>query len=139
MTGVRAARAAEVVKLVDAGDDDALRFVRVAGNVHVLSAGYVPERHKELFGDGEAERMMRFALGEAWAVCGKHIVRHRGGFEASAQLVSHFPDEMLCVPCCEAFGDRSVLIFEANQDDGSDPTQLGQLAGDLLTKGQALR
>lgn len=138
--GIRAARAAGVLALYDGGDRDALQFVRVSETVHVVAtASDVPDRYKELFGDGEAEHMMRMMTGEVWSICGTRIVRNRDGFETGGRLVSHFPDELLCIACHAAFGYRAVIIFEANQDDGEDPTQLGRLAGDLITKGQMLR
>lgn len=137
----RAARATTLIRLVDEGNLDAIRFIRTERTVHVLApADYLPERHRELFGDGEDERQMRFMLGEVWTVCGTRIVRHRSGFESGGQIVSHFPDEMLCQRCHAAFGDRSVLLFEANQDDGEDPTQLGRLTADTISKtGKALQ
>ena len=65
-------------------------------------------------------------------------MRHAKGFESGAQLVSHFPDELLCFECHRAFGpEHGHLIFEVNQPDGSDPTQLGGLLGETVTKGKA--
>ncbi len=73
--------------------------------------------------------------GQTWSVCGVTFIRHRGGFEQGGRLLDHFPDELLCQHCHAAFGDRSVILFELNQDDGSDPTQLGRLNADVVTKG----
>ncbi len=139
MTGIRAKRAAAVISLADSGVQDAIRFIETGNDVHVLTVpGYVPDRYRELFGDGDEEHQMRSLVGEVWSICGVRIVRNRGGFEAGGQLVSHFPDEKLCDRCFRAFGDRSVLIFEANQDDGRDPTIIGRLANDFITRGQML-
>lgn len=139
--GVREERAARLIAMIDCGDQDVLRFCRDdRGNVHVLALpDDRPARQKRLFGDGEAESLMRVMLGEEWSICAVKLVRHRGGFENGAQLVSHFPDEQLCYRCHAAFGDRGVLIFEANQDDGRDPTELGRLVADNITKGQTVR
>ena len=139
--GVREDRAARLVKLWDQGDRDALRFCRDdRGNVHVLAlAGDRPERQKRLFGNSDSDRMLRAMLGEEWSLCAVKLVRHRGGFENGAQLVSHFPDEHLCRHCHTALGDRAVIIFEANQHDGRDPTELGRMNDDFVTKGQMLR
>lgn len=136
LRSARAARAATLIARYDNGDYDAVRFIQSDTTVHVLAPpDFVPERHKELFGGGEGEQQMRFMLGETWSVCGVRFVRHRGGFEAGARLLSHFPDELLCQHCHAAFGDRGAVIFEVNQDDGRDPTQLGQLVADTVTKG----
>lgn len=134
--GVRAGRAATLIGRWDKGDYDAIRFIQVRDTVHVIAAG--EDRPvtaiDRLIDDAEALAQLRFMLGEEWSVCGVRFVRHRGGFEQGARLLSHFPDELLCGLCCATFGDRSVIIFEANQDDGEDPTQLGQLDADLVSK-----
>lgn len=139
--GVREGRAAKIIAAIERGEYDAMRFIRALGEVHIL-VPYEdrPARHKRLFGDGDGERLMRFMLGEEWSVCAKKFVRHEHGFESGAQLVSHFPDELLCYDCHKAFGlDHGHLIFEANQDDGRDPEELGRLGDDLITKGRVLR
>jgi hypothetical protein len=137
-TGIRAARAAKLIERYERGDYEAIRFIRVADEVHVLALTEDrPARHKRLFGDSEAEQFMRFALGECWSVCAKKFVRHRGGFESGAQLVSHFPDELLCYECHKAFGlEQGHLIFEVNQDDGRAADQLGRMDDDLVSKGR---
>ena len=139
--GVREDRAAKIVALVEGEGVDAIRFIRADGTVHVLALDEDrPARHKRLFGDGDADRRMRFMLGEVWSICAARFVRNRGGFDQGAQLVSHFPDEQLCPHCHTAFGtEHGHLIFEANQDDGRDPEQAGRLDDDLVTKGQTLR
>lgn len=143
MTGIRAARVAKLIELHEAPGNyhDAIKFIRVASTVHVLGPpGERPQRHVELFGDDEAENFMRFALGECWSVCGVRFVRHARGFESGAQMVSHFPDELLCSRCHKEFGiEYGHLIFEANQPDDSDPTQLGSLFDDTIAKGKRLR
>lgn len=138
MTGVRAARAAKLIERYEQGDYDAIRFIRLGDEVHVMALTEDrPERHKRLFGNGETEIFMRFALGECWSVCAKKFTRHRGGFESGAQLVSHFPDELLCYECHKAFGiDHGHLIFEVNEDDGRPADQLGRMDDDLTTKGK---
>ena len=141
MTSTRAARAAALLRLVDAGDAAAIRFVQAAPRtVHVLApADFVPDRHRELFGDSDGEVLMRTLLGQVWTVCGVGFHRHRGGFERGAALVSHFPDELLCHRCCTAFGDRAVVLFEANRDDGAETTQLGRRGGDTVRRRPPLR
>lgn len=135
--GVREERAAKIIAAIDRGEYDAMRFIRSQGEVHVLVPyDDRPARHKRLFGD---DPLMRFMLGEEWSVCAKKFIRHQNGFDSGAQLVSHFPDEQLCYDCHKPFGDRGVLIFEANQDDGREPEEIGRLDDDFITKGQALR
>lgn len=128
--GVRSDRAAKLIEAYERGED-AIRFIRATADT-VL-------RHKDLFGDDEADRFLSAAIGEMWTVCAERFVRHRGGFESGAQIVSHFPDEDLCYECHKAFGDHGYLIFEVNQDDGSDPTEMGRLDADFITKGKTLR
>jgi hypothetical protein len=140
--GVRAARAAELVARYDAGDYDAIRFLRVGNDVHVVTTrdNRTATRIAKLLGEtGDQAAMWKLASGETWTVCGDRYMRHRDGFESAAQLVGHFPDELLCYECHKAFGDRGEVIFEVNQDDGSDPTQIGRLADDVVTGGGALQ
>lgn len=119
--GLRAQRAAVLIAAYDAGDQDAVRFIQSICTVHVLAPDdFVPDRHRELFGDTDGEHMMRFLTGQTWSVCGATFVRHRDGFESGARLLDHFPDELLCQRCHAAFGDRSVILFEVNQP-GSYP------------------
>jgi hypothetical protein len=138
--GIREDRAAKIIARIEGGDYDAIKFIYLDGTVHVLVPPEDrPARQKRLFGDGEAEMFMRFALGECWSVCAKKFTRHREGFESGAQLVSHFPDDQLCYDCHKAFGvDHGHLIFRANQDDGCDPTIIGRMGDDLVTRGHRL-
>lgn len=142
--GIRTDRVAALIALIEQEGEaveDAIRFIRVRDTVHVLARrGDRPQRHKELFGEGDGEALMRMMLGEEWSICGVRFVRHRKGFEGGAQLLSHFPDEQLCFSCHEPFGiEHGHLIFDANQDDGRDPDEAGRLGDDLITKGQTLR
>lgn len=140
--GIRADRATKLIVQYEQGNYDAIRFVRLGDEVHVLALTEDrPARHRRLFGDGDTEQFMRFALGECWSVCAKRFVRHRNGFESGAQMVSHFPDELLCYECHKAFGvEHGHLIFEVNQDGGRSADQLSRMGDDLITKsGRALR
>lgn len=114
--GVREDRAAKLISLVASGEEG-IRFIRDGDTVHVLALPEDrPARHKRLFGDGEGELLMRALLGEEWAVCAAKFVRHAGGYDSGAQLISRFPDERLCRRCHAAFGlEHGHLIFEANQ------------------------
>ncbi len=132
-TGDRARRAANLVLRYDAGDHDAIRFLRTRRSVHVITTddNRSAARLRQLCGDtDETAAMMRAMTGETWTVCGKRVNRNTKGFESAAQLVGHFPDEDLCRFCHEPFGGRGEVIFEANQDDGTDPTQVGRLSAD---------
>jgi hypothetical protein len=134
-TGVRAARAATLIRLTDDGVQDAIRFVRAGSRVHIITEddNRAAARSKALLGEGSTA--LAFLLGDTWTVCGSRFSRHAGGFEQGAELVSHFLDEQLCPHCHAAFGDRGEVIFEANSDDGQDSTQVGRLLNDSITKG----
>jgi len=107
MAKTRQTRAATLILLVDQGDYDALGFIQASGKVHVIA-------HGTDWPDAEFDAIA-FALGDTWTVCGIRFSRHVGGYEQGARRVGHFEDAMLCQRCYAAFGDRSVLIFEANQ------------------------
>lgn len=137
--GIRQDRATALLALYDAGDYDAIRFLRSGDEVHVVSveSPRSARRRRALLGEDGAD-LLSFALGDTWSVCGTRFQRHTRGFEQGAQLVSHFPDEMLCFECHKAFGDRGAVIFELNVDDGQPDTALGRLDSDLITRGRAL-
>jgi hypothetical protein len=140
LMGIRQDRAAALLALYDTGDYDAIRFIRRDDEVHVVSveSGRAARRRRAVLGEDAAD-LVSFALGDTWTVCGTRLQRHTGGFEQGAQLVSHFPDEMLCFECHKAFGvDRGAVIFELNVDDGQPDTALGRLDSDLITKGRGL-
>lgn len=117
VTGVRAGRAGTLIRMVDQGEIDVLRFIRAGARVHVVSVDKPANNRVDALMGDDTNAMFRLLLGEEWSVCGLRFVRHRGGFEQGAQLVGHFPDDDLCPHCHAAFGDRGVLIFEANTDD----------------------
>lgn len=130
-------RVTSLLREWDAGDYNAIQFIRAAtGRVHVVvhNEDRSVSRTDELLGGEEAAARLRFLLGETQTVCGARFMRHRGGFDQGASLVSHFPDEALCTRCHTAFGNRGVVIFEANQNDGRAPTQLDRLMGDTTTR-----
>lgn len=83
---------------------------------------------KPSWAEGEAERrkatpedLVTLTLGVRYTVCGVWIRCNRGGQEEGGRLTPAFADELLCVQCHAAFGDRADLIFECNrQPEESD-------------------
>lgn len=137
---IRTDRVAKLLKMIESGEQDVIRFIRMHTTVHILALPEDrPARHKELFGDDDGDALMRGMLGEEWSICGDRFVQHARGFESGAQRISHFPDDDLCWSCHKAFGtEHGHLIFDANQDDGRDPSTLGRLDEDLITRGKKL-
>lgn len=61
------------------------------------------------------EEILDLEMGAVYTVCGLRVRCNRGGHDEGGRMTNAFRDELLCVRCHRAFGDRADLIFECNR------------------------
>ncbi|MGP4027132.1 hypothetical protein [Actinomadura sp. 3N407] len=112
--------------LIDAWDEhgEELQFVENAKGttVHVVARDRGPTTDSGPTAFGLSfEHILDLEMGAVYTVCGTRVRCNRGGHEEGGRLTGRFADDLLCVRCHSAFGERADLIFECNPE--TEPTR----------------